>query len=418
MRFLNSVIGVLSLPVFVFGSAETLSWLPEGFPEASPDGLCIRSYLTPEMGAIMGNAAVQHFSTKAEWEEYRILVRQRILEGAGLDPLPKRGPLNSLAHSRREYDGYSVENVAFESVPGFWVTGNLYRPLNAEGKVPAILNTHGHTGMPETSADWARHGRFNQQAQVRCAALARMGAVVLSIDMFGYGDGIEALGTESHKTTAAMRMQIWNAMRSVDFLVSLPEVDEDRIAVTGESGGGTQAFLLAALDNRIAASVPVVMVSSYFFGGCPCESGRPIHRSEDHFVNNIMIAAMAAPRPMLLISDGGDWTVNTPLVEYPMARSIYRLYDAEAMVENVHLGDENHNYGPSKREAMYRFLADKFALNLSAITDSSGAVDESTCTVESPELMRVFGSNQPLPLGTLRSVKAVSAAMDAVQIRR
>ena len=392
-----------------------VEWLPEGFPEPSSDGLCARSYLTPEMGALTVDAALQRFATKADWEAYRVATRQSILEGAGLSPLPRGGALESVAHSLRHYEGYSVENVRFVSVEGYWVTGNLYRPARVEGKVPAVLNTHGHSGMPSTPEEWAKHGRFHEQAQKRGAALARMGAVVFSIDMFGYGDGIEALGSAAHRNDLALRIQIWNAMRALDYLASLPEVDAERIAVTGESGGGTQAFLLAALDERVAVSVPVAMASSYFFGGCPCESGRPIHRSAEHFASNIMIAALAAPRPRLLVSNGGEWTVNTPLVEYPFARSVYRLYGAESRVENVHHKDEGHNYGPSKRAAMYRFMAKTLGLDLSPVLDAQGLIDERALVVEVPELMRVFDGEHPLPDGTLRTVEGIAAALDAAQ---
>ncbi|EDY80825.1 hypothetical protein VDG1235_442 [Verrucomicrobiia bacterium DG1235] len=393
-----------------------MSWLPEGFPKGSQDGLCIRSYLTPEMGSATLDAALERFSTRQDWEEYAALLRKRVLQGAGLDPLPKRGSLKVIRHSFRERDGYSVENVAVESVPGYWVTGNLYRPLNGDGKAPAILNTHGHTGMPQNPDDWSRHGRFNPQAQIRCAALARMGAIVFSIDMFGYGDGIEALGTDAHRNGSAMQMQIWNGLRAVDFLESLPEVDATRIGVTGESGGGTQAFLLAALDERIAASVPVVMVSAHFFGGCPCESGMPIHRSADHFASNVMIAALTAPRPQLLVSDGGDWTLNTPLVEYPFARSIYSLYDSVEKVENAHFADEGHDYGPSKREVMYRFFGKTFELDLSAALDSDGNIDESKVIVETPNSMKAFGANHALPANALRSARAVSDALNVTRM--
>ncbi len=392
-----------------------LDWLPAGFPEPSPDGLCVRSYLTPEMGAITLHAASQRFATLQSWEDYARSSKSRILEGAGLAPMPKRQPLRPIHHSLRQMNGYTVENVAFESIPGFWATGNLYRPANATGKVAAILSLHGHTGMPETTEDWERHGRFHEQAQIRAGALARMGAIVFSMDMFGYGDGISQVGSAAHRTDLAMRMQIWNALRAVDFLESLPETDASRIGVTGESGGGTQTFLLTALDERVAASVPVAMASSYFFGGCPCESGRPIHRSDDHFISNIMIAALAAPRPMLLVSDGGDWTLNTPLVEYPFVRAIYRLHGAEELVENTHLAKEGHNYGPSKRAAMYRFFAKTFGLDLGPVLDRAGDVDESPIAVERSGVMRVFDADHPVPEGALTSVDAIRAAMDAAQ---
>ena len=211
-------------------------------------------------------------SNLKEWKKRASSVRRQILVGSKLDPLPERTPLNSIISQKRAHKGYTVENAVFEARPGFFVYGNLYRPVGRKGKRPGVLCPHGHARGPSG-------GRLRPDQQNRCATLARMGAIVFSYDMVGFGDSGH-LGW-NHKHPQVLALQTWSSIRAVDFLESLPEIDESRIGVTGCSGGGTQTFLLAALDERVAVSVPVVMVSAHFFGGCPCESGMPIHKTSN-----------------------------------------------------------------------------------------------------------------------------------------
>ncbi|MBM3892710.1 MAG: hypothetical protein FJ388_26630, partial [Verrucomicrobia bacterium] len=278
----------------------------------------------------------------------------------GLWPAPEKCPLNGKIFGRIERDGYSVEKVYFESWPGFYVTGNLYRPLGrGKGPFPAILNPHGH---------W-KEGRITHvelgSIPGRCIGFARAGCVAFSYDMIGYNDSKTVFGPHRDFPPAGGRewlwglsllgLQTWNSIRAVDFVLSLPDVDPNRIGCTGASGGGTQTFMLTAVDERVRVSVPAVMVSAVMQGGCLCENGPNLR--QDTF--NIEISALAAPRPQLLIAATGDWTRYTLTGEYPAVRSIYRLLGAEDKAEAVRF-DAPHNYNQASREAAYAFFGKQF----------------------------------------------------------
>jgi pimeloyl-ACP methyl ester carboxylesterase len=338
------------------------------------------------------------FHNAAEWRQRAERIRAGLLRGMKLDRLPPACPLKPIRHSLRREDGYTVENVAFESLPAFWVTGNLYLPNNIKAAVPGVLCPHGHL------AD----NRMLEQTQKRCAALARMGAAVLAYDMIGFGESTQV----PHRHSEALRLQTYNSLRAVDFLLSLGNVDDRRLAVTGESGGGTQSFILAAIDPRIDVSVPVVMVSAHFYGGCICESGMPIHKSSEHETNNVEIAATFAPRPQLIISCGSDWTRNVPRVEFPYIRRVYSMLGAEADVENAHFAGEGHDYGPSKRAAMYRFLAEHLRIDLSHISDRKGHIDESFITVHPRDRLLIFNVDHPRPPYALTDAEQIISQLD------
>jgi len=356
--------------------------------------LCVGNYWTEEEGKSFLENQRQSYPTAAAWQRRAQEIRANILKGADLEKFPAKTPLNPIMGEKRIYDGYQVQNIAFESLPGVYVTGSLYTPTHAKGMLPGILNTHGH---------WAKEGdvgRYRPDAQKRFASLARMGAMVWAYDAVGYGQMGE-LGW-IHEHPEALKLQLWNSIRGIDFLLMMG-ADPKRIGVTGASGGGTQSFLLTAVDDRIAVSVPVVMVSAHFFGGCICESGMPIHKSRNFQTNNVEIAALAAPRPMLLVSVGGDWTKNNPTVEYPHEKYIYSLLGKSENVENVHLPNDKHGYDENKRIAAYPFLAKHLKLDLSKSLNPDGTLNEKMIVIEDQKALYPFDVKHPFPAGSIRN---------------
>jgi len=319
------------------------------------------------------------------WEQTSQYLRRHILVSTGqypnFEPLLKL-PLNPQIFGKIERSDYTVEKVYFESYPGFFCTGNLYRPRGKDGPFPAIVSPHGH---------WDR-GRLEniERGSIpgRCVNFAKQGYVIFSYDMVGYNDSGQQVDHRSFPNgdreaiwgISLLGLQLQNAIRSIDFLQSLPDVDPDRIACTGASGGGTQTFMLMAIDDRIKVSAPVNMISAHMQGGCLCENA-PNLRID---FSNIEIGAMMAPRPLLLVSATGDWTKDTPNVEYPAIHSIYQHFGAADKIHQVQI-DAEHNYNKASREAVYQWFA-KWLLE----NQDSSKLTEVDFTVESDEDLLVF----------------------------
>jgi dienelactone hydrolase len=292
----------------------------------------------------------QPYKTREEWLARAKRLRQQILVSAGLWPPLEKTPLRPQIFGKIEREAYSIEKVYFESYPGLYVTGNLYRPLGKAGPFPAVLSPHGH---------WP-YGRL-QNSELgsipgRCINFARQGYVVFSYDMVGYNDSRQVnhrlIGKQlSLWGMGSLSLHLWNSIRSVDFLESLSDVDKDRIICTGASGGGTQTFLLTAVDDRIKVSAPVNMISHYMQGGDVCENASNLRLD----TNNMEIGALMAPRPLLLVSAAGDWTRDTPRIEFPAIQSVYRLLGAEDKVQTVQFLSD-HNYHQESREAVYAWF--------------------------------------------------------------
>ncbi|MGQ9731521.1 MAG: alpha/beta hydrolase family protein [Candidatus Zipacnadales bacterium] len=320
---------------------------------------------------------------------------------AGLWPMPNRCALQPEIFGRLEREGYSVEKVLFRSYPGFLVTGNLYRPRGKQEPFPGIITPHGHW-----SAGRLAH-EANGSVPGRCINLARQGNVVFSYDMVGYNDSKQV----SHQFggpreelwgISLLGLQLWNSIRAIDFLLTLPDVDPERIACTGASGGGTQTFLVMAVDERVKVAAPVNMVSAHMQGGCLCENAPNLR--VDTF--NTEIAALMAPRPLLLVSATGDWTKNNPVEEAPDIRSIYDLYGATERFECVQF-DAPHNYNQDSREAVYAFLG-KWLQGI----DDAAAFKEQAFEPEPNEKLLVF-ADRDLPEDAITQEELVANLMAA-----
>ncbi len=362
--------------------------------KASTNMLCQGNYFTEQEGKAFLETQRKTYTAQADWKKRAELIREHILKGVGLEKFPRKCKLNAIIGEKRLFDGYQVQNVAFESLPGVYVTGSLYTPTVSKGKLPGIISSHGHWSKPGDV------GRYRPDAQKRFAAFARMGAMVFAYDMVGYGQ-MEEFGWK-HEHPEVLKLQLWNSIRCLDFILEMG-ADPEKIACTGASGGGTQTFLLAAVDQRVKVSVPVVMVSAHFFGGCVCESGMPIHKDIGYQTNNVEIAACAAPRPMLLVSDGGDWTKNNPVVEMSHLKYIYQQYGKADLVQNVHLPNDKHGYDLHKREAVYPFLAKYLGLDVTKAINPDGTAKEEMITIEDQKALYPFDEKHPFPASAIRT---------------
>ncbi len=322
-------------------------------------------------------------ATAAAWRDRATHLREQMLVTLGLWPAPPRTPLDPKVYGKVERDGYTIEKVVLETLPGFTLSGNLYRPNPAPaGKIPAILCPHGH---------WAE-GRTAEDVQHRCIRWAKLGAVVFLYDMVGYNDSKpfphEFLNDRLRRWGISLfTLQTWNSIRAVDWIGSLPDVDPARIGCTGESGGGTQTFILSALDQRIKVAAPVVMVSDYFQGGCVCENAAGLRIGTD----NVEFAALFAPRPMILVGATGDWTKNTLTRVAPAIRGVYSLIGSPDDLEAT-VFDFPHNYNQTSRNAVYAFMGRRL-LGLDDSTDTR----EGEQKAETAEALLTFDADHPAP---------------------
>ena len=292
------------------------------------------------------------YSNKAEWEARRDSLRKEVRHRLELDAFLDSCVLGKPLLSKiRKHDGYTTQNICIELTPGQHLFGTIYASTK-KGKHALIVCPDGHWPM-----------RYRKDEQQRLGTLARMGAVCVDFDLYGWGESEKEVGAEAHHTSRAHVYQAACGYILLDWMLkNRKDIDPERVGVMGGSGGGTHTVLLSLLDERVTASAPVVHLASHFDGGCPCESGKPVQLAAGGTCEP-ELAAVMAPKPMLIVSDGGDWTSSVPTLEFPYLQRIYGFYGAKEQVRNVHLPNERHDFRENKRNAVYDFFIDVFGLD-------------------------------------------------------
>ncbi|MEX2138840.1 MAG: alpha/beta hydrolase family protein [Pirellulales bacterium] len=365
------------------------------------------------------------YKSRAEWDQRAEQLRRQLLVATGLWPMPERTPPRAVVHGKVDRDEYTVEKVIIESWPGHYVTGNLYRPKGKSGKLPAVLCPHGHWNngrfydageaalKAQIKSGGEKHspsGRFPLQA--RCVQLARMGCVVFHYDMLGYADSVQIPHSVAHgfrdrrphmegskdwgffspqaelHLQSILGLQTYNSVRALDWLSELPDVDATRIGVTGASGGGTQTFVLCAIDPRPAVAFPAVMVSTAMQGGCTCENCSYLRIG----TGNIEIAALIAPRPLGMTA-ADDWTKEMETKGFPELKEHYKLFGLPENVTLAALLQFDHNYNYPSRAAMYEWMNRHLRLDLPT------PIVEANFKPLSREEMSVWTDEHPTPSG-------------------
>jgi len=336
-----------------------------------------------------------------EWESRRADIALRIQVAAGLWPLPEKTPLHPVVHGVVNRGDHQVERVILESLPGHFVTGSLFRPAGPSltnglknGKRAVVLCPHGHwangrfydAGEAKAQEELRIGAEVTMNAarspvQARCVQLARMGCVVFLYDMVGYADSIQfpehrngprpemtsdelgRWGFVSPQGTARLQtnfgLQTWNSVRALDFLLGLPDVDPERVLVTGASGGATQTMMLTTIDPRVRSAFPCVMVSTAMQGGCTCENGLLLRIGQ----GNIDIAGAIAPRP-LGITAADDWTIDLKTKGHPDLLNLYTMLGAADRYEAHFDTQFKHNYNHVSRTHLYQFANRHLGLGL------------------------------------------------------
>jgi hypothetical protein len=337
------------------------------------------------------DACLADVKNLADWKAKREGYRRQLLEMLGLDPLPERTDLQATVTGRVEHDEFTVEKLHFQSRPGLYVTGDLYVPRNLQGRAPAVLYVCGHGASKKDGVSFGNKVSYQHHG----GWFARHGYVCLTIDTLQMGE-IEGIhhGTYRYKmwwwlnrgyTPAGV--EAWNCVRALDYLQTRPEVDRERLGVTGRSGGGAYSWWIAAIDERIQVAVPVAgitdlenhVVDGCVEGHCDC-----MYMVNTYRWDYPLVAALVAPRPLLLSNTDRDgiFPLDGVIRTYDKARQIYELYGAGDKL-GLHMTAGPHSDTQELQTGAFRWL-NKHLKNDTAV------IEKAAVKFFEPEQLKVF----------------------------
>lgn len=343
----------------------------------SPNSL--HHYLTSEAYTLLDarEEKISQFTTPDEWKQRQQEMKQTMWNVLG--SFPDKTPLNPQITGKVAKEGYSIENVIFESLPGFYVTASLFIADNIKEPRPAILFCSGHS----------TEAYRKQLYQLPLLNLVKKGFIVLAIDPVGQGERLQYFdpgkggsviggSTKEHSypsVQAALigqsvaRYFVWDGIRAIDYLISRKEVDSKRIGVHGLSGGGTQTAYISALDDRVAASAPACYITSYR----RLMESIGVQDGEQNFYHGIVneidhadFIEMRAPKPTLIMANTNDFfSIQGARETYSELKRVYTIFGDTGNIEIVE-DDYGHGYTRKNREALYAFFQKHLMLTGSA----------------------------------------------------
>ncbi len=345
---------------------------------------------------MLEDACLDGIDSLEAWQSRREEYRRQLLEMLGLDPFPERTPLNAETTGTTEGEGFVVERIHFQSRPGLYVTGNLYRPREVSEPLPAVLYVCGHGRVKKDGVSYGNKAAYQHHG----AWFARHGYVCLTIDTLQLGE-IEGThhGTYRYdmwwwlnRGYTPAGVEAWNCVRALDYLQSRKEVDGQRLGVTGRSGGGAYSWWIAAIDERIQAAVPVAgitdlrnhVVDGCVEGHCDC-----MYMVNTYRWDYPLVAALVAPRPLLISNTDSDriFPLDGVVRTFNKVRAIYKLYGA---------GDKvalNITAGPHKDTQELRVHAFRW-LN-QHLKDDDSLLEKPAVKFFEPEPLQVFSAGLP-----------------------